>query len=202
MSVEWLCAIHLCGAHTQHFGWWRISLQGSDKYGQLGTTFDASFAGIPFLKLCNVDKIKAVDKAKIFPAKAGMEASPKGWTSGGVPVFWQESKSMELWEACLSNWSVTSVVDLTPGSGQLATACMGKSIPYWGLTRNELHASWLANVLDRWALHFTVLAKADSLLYHVDIATSTKELFADILDELQAPDEEEKEDEDELDGIC
>ena len=43
-------------------------------------------------------------------------------------------------------------MDLTPGSGALAEACLLDDVPYAGVVRDQVHYSWLVNVLDRQCL--------------------------------------------------
>ena len=129
-------------------------------------------------------RLDPAEKAKIF----GEQTSelPKKWmdaVSGGVPLFWQECKSQEVWSGLLQDMSAASVVDLTPGSGLLATACMELGIPYLGIVNNTIHLNFLANVLDRASLKYIV--QSGHVLYQDDLATLVKNMFADIVEDAE-----------------
>ena len=70
-----------------------------------------------------------------------------------------------------------AVVDLSPGSGALAEACMKMGVHYFGVVFDRTHFQWLSNVVDRASLQY-MCAQA-GLLYHADLATHVKELFSD-----------------------
>ena len=53
-----------------------------------------------------------------------------------------------LYTVLLKEWKVNNVIDLSPGSGTLARACMAQGWPYLGVCKNLAHSSWLQNVLD------------------------------------------------------
>ena len=52
------------------------------------------------------------------------------------------------------------VVDLGAGSGITARSCLSRGIPWVGLCWNQVHAHWLNNVVDRWALEEIVKKKS------------------------------------------
>ena len=85
----------------------------------------------------------------------------------------------------LADLGVKTVVDLTPGSGSAARACMQLDSPYHGWAKNAEHASWLQNVLDRAALQ--VICEVGSPL-HTDLAEAIKEHFSDVLDQMNEQD--------------
>ena len=45
-------------------------------------------------------------------------------TTMGLPLFWGERKSEGLYQQILKDLRVIAVFDATPGSGQLARACL------------------------------------------------------------------------------
>ena len=107
-------------------------------------------------------------------------------TSGGQPLFWGERKSPALWARMLTDLDAKSVVDLTPGSGACARACLTLGVPYLGLVRSAEHASWLQNVMDRQALKSIV--ESGSPLFEQDLSALLKEHFQDVLDQLNEAD--------------
>ena len=127
-------------------------------------------------------RIGSEDKAKIFgeiPADL-----PKKWMDSvteGVPLLWQESKSLEVWVQLLKDVHGEMVIDLSPGSGVLATACLQLGIPYLGIVSNVTHVTWLTNVMDRAALQFIV--QSGHVLYQDDLAELVKNMFADLLEQ-------------------
>ena len=99
-------------------------------------------------------------------------------TTMGLPLFWGERKSERLYQQILKDLRVTAVFDATPGSGQLARACLDKGILYTGVAKNDQHAKWLTNILDRYAI--ALVGKSQSAFYDADLATLAKEHFQDV----------------------
>ena len=97
----------------------------------------------------------------------------------GVPAFWMETKSPEFLMHVLQDMPCTCVVDLTPGSDQLAQACMALGFVCFGMCASKTHLGWLTNCIDRASLRW--LCKSGSVLYQEDLATHVGELFGDAL---------------------
>ena len=106
-------------------------------------------------------------------------------SSVGVPLFWQERKTVKCWKAILKDVQCKAVFDLTPGSGACARAAMEMGVPYAGVTRCQEHCSWLQNILDRQALRCVATAGA---LFDQDLSECVKEHFQDVLDQLNEQD--------------
>lgn len=130
----------------------------------------------------DLPKISCSDKEKICTAGSGGVSPPGHLSEKGVPLFWHESKPVIFWTALLHDFDIKAVFDLTPGSGALASACLSAGCLYYGIIGNACHLSWLQNVLDRAAL--CELVKVGTPLYQEDLASSVKEHFTDLLDEL------------------
>ena len=99
------------------------------------------------------------------------------------PLCWQEVKSKDLWCAVLEATNADFVVDLGAGSGITARACLSLGIPWVGLCWNSVHAHWLNNVVDRWALEEIV--KQKSPLHEQDLAKLVTTHFSDVLQQIQ-----------------
>ncbi len=151
-----------------------------------------SLTGVPLLGRCSLPRISPADKLKIFPEAT--DALPQKWLEvvpAGVPVFWGETKTVATWESLLDEVSAGVCIDLSPGSGMLASACMKRGTPYLGLVGCSGHMTWLANVVDRSSLKF--ICQSRNCLYQEDLATTLSELFADVVEESAdntAPEEE------------
>ena len=74
------------------------------------------------------------------------------------------------------------VVDLGAGSGSTARACLALGIPWVGLCWNQVHAHWLNNVVDRWALEEIV--QKTSPLHEQDLAKLVSAHFSDVLQQI------------------
>ena len=104
-------------------------------------------------------------------------------------MFWGETKSIATWDLLLNEVCAKVVVDLSPGSGSLASACLSKGLVYHGIVGTASHMGWLTNVLDRESLQH--ISRAGHPLYQEDLATHLKELFGDIMEsEAKANDDE------------
>ena len=152
-------------------------------------------------------KVTAADKKAILGLKDEPASPPEKFAdiNGALPICWQERKAVSFWRALLGDLYVSAVVDVTPGSGVLARACLLEGWPYLGIPRTAAHVSFMQNKLDRDAL--SVISKSGSAMYQADMAEHIKEHFADVLDPALGDDPEEEEEEeaagdDESDGAC
>ena len=145
------------------------------------STFDTTFTAVPPTRVSDLRRISIEDKEKLFPSSTQTSACPGHWTrSAGVPVFWNESKSMDFWMNWIRTWDLGVVVDLSPGSGALAAAAMKQSVQYVGVCQSTAHQVWLANAMNKVAVE--MVADAKSPLFISDIANSLKTTFADLFD--------------------
>ena len=122
-----------------------VSASGSKKNAKKLTTHDLTMVGLPAVS--GRPLMPSMEKAKAFDCD-----EPPKFRGSACPVFWAESKSAEVWETLLEVLNIGSVIDLTAGSGCLASVCLSSDIAYVGVTRNQVHHSWLVNVMDRESL--------------------------------------------------
>jgi len=159
------------------------------------STHFTTYTGIPTLARNHLALIDSAEKAKMTEVPAPDSKSlPTVWNKRGmrgVPLFWMETKSVEAWMQILKDTSVKAVIDLTPGAGNLASACMGVGALYIGFVYNKTHLQWLTNVVDRNSMKY--LTESGSYLYQEDLATHVKQLF----EELVAPEEKDNDMEEE-----
>ena len=85
------------------------------------------------------------------------------------------------------------IIDMTPGSGVLATVAMKQHLPYLAIVRSELHQSYLQNILDRAALRN--LADQESWLYNESLEALIQDHFAEVLAQPNEADLDDDEDE-------
>ena len=149
------------------------------------TTHDTSYTGVPSMAWQQMPRVSAGDKCRIWGAEAERPRQELFDTTLGQPLLWQECQTPAFWACLLSDLCVKTVVDLTPGSGSAARACMQLGIPYHGWAKNAEHASWLQNVPDRASLQ--VICEVGSAL-HSDLAQAIQEHFSDVLDQLNEQD--------------
>ena len=127
--------------------------------------------------------ITPADKGKIIGASTPVPPSKVFDADLGCPLCWQEAKSKEFWSAVLEATNADYVVDLGAGSGITARACLGLGVPWVGLCWNLVHAHWLDNVVDRWALEEIV--RKESPLHEQDLAKLVTTHFSDVLQQIQ-----------------
>ena len=84
----------------------------------------------------------------------------------------------------LSDLSVKCVVDVTPGSGTLARACLELGLPYTGFTRTNEHSVWLQNVLDTQTIR--MVCQAGCPLYNQTLAQALKRHYEEVLVQVDA----------------
>jgi hypothetical protein len=145
------------------------------------TTHWTSLTGVPLVPRRSLPRITPQDKLKVFPEAT--DELPAKWSEhvpAGVPMFWGETKPIGMWATLLKQVDGKCVVDLSPGAGTLAAACLKHNIAYLGIVGVAAHMTWLTNVVDRSALKY--ICESGNSLYQEDLATHLKELFADVMD--------------------
>ena len=159
-----------------------------------GSTHCPTFVNVALPAVTSLPRISAVDKATMLGSN-GAEAPttgaacPSKWDLGGVPLFWRESKTTELWKAVLDLFNIKTIVDLTPGSGALAVAAMSRGLKYTGFVEEPKHLAWLQNILDTAALRY--IAKKGEVLYNEELAELITQHYQDLLENSEdAPDVE------------
>ena len=88
------------------------------------STHDTSYTGVPSTAWSQMPRVSASDKARIWGADADRPRQELFDTTLGQPLLWQERKTPAFWACLLTDLGVKTVVDLTPGSGSAARACM------------------------------------------------------------------------------
>ena len=195
----WIKKKYLLGSENKECGYIRVpearTRQGVKKRSTGNaageeTSHWTTITGLHPPSRLSLPRISAEDKLKIFPDQPA--ALPCKWTkqmSSGVPLFWGETKSVATWDLLLNEVNAKCVIDLSPGAGALASACLSKSLPYYGIVGNASHMGWLTNVLDRESLQY--ISRAGHTLYQEDLATHLKDLFGDLMEpEAKADDDE------------
>jgi len=150
------------------------------------STHASTYTGVKPLAWAAAPRIFESDKKAIIGHAITQPPNKFFDSSVGQPLFWNERRSAEFWQPVLSNFHVKSVVDLSPGSGQLARACLDTATCCIVVAKNAEHSSWLQNVLDRYVM--LTIVRSGSHLHDADLASSLKELFTDVLDQLNATD--------------
>ena len=158
------------------------------------STHHTTFTGVPLPATVSLARISYQDKKLIFPGcgPTETEAKPEGWRRGPIPLYWNESKGGAFWRMWLDAFDVKVVVDLSPGTGQLAIASLGKGVQYLGVLTDTHHLSWLTNIIDRESLR--LIGESSSAVYQEQMSEHIKEHFADVLDELNTEEKSEGED--------
>lgn len=163
----------------------KVAVKTRSTYNGAGesSTHYTSYTGVDLPPRMSLPRISGEDKLKIF--SEAPDALPARWcdsVSAGVPLFWGETKSQNLWKQLLMDVDAKSVVDTTPSTA-LAMACMDLGIAYKGLVGNQTQMQWLTNTIDRASLKF--ICTAGSFLYQEELAKHIKDLFSDVVDACQ-----------------
>lgn len=161
------------------------------------STHDTTWTAVPACPVSHLPRMSIKCKKEIFSGMIVDTASPPKWKHDGVPFMWNEVKSARFWESLLVSHDITVVVDLSPGSGQLASAAMKLGLQYVGIVVNRDHLSWLTNSVDRCAAR--LIAENGSPLFQQELAEHLSEQFAEVLCETHEADLQEGGDEEEED---
>ena len=124
----------------------------------------------------------AGDKQAILDPAAARDAPVPSWkvydSTMGLPLFWQERKPKTFWVQLLKDLKAKAVFDATPGSGQLARACLELGVAYTGVAKNQQHCKFLNSVLDRYAV--VLVGQSGSACHDADLAALAKEHVQDV----------------------
>ncbi|CAK0824328.1 unnamed protein product [Prorocentrum cordatum] len=162
------------------------------------TTYSSTFSSMTPLARGQLPSIALADKSKIIGARAPVPPRATFDADLGCPLCWPEVKSKDLWGALLEAANADFVVDLGVGGGIAARSCLSLGIPWVGLCWNQVHAQWLNDVVDRWALE--EIATKGSPLHEEDLAKLVREHFSDVLQQIKDRDEMAQEDSEEEEG--
>ena len=150
------------------------------------TTHEATYTGVSTAPWGSLPVMTAEYKEQITGVPVDVPKQCIFDSSSGVPLFWQERKSVDCWKALLHHHLAKAVFDLTPGSGAAARAAMELGVHYAGVTRSQDHSSWLQNILDRHALRSICTTGAP--LFQQDLSECIKANFKDTIDMLNKQD--------------
>ena len=150
------------------------------------TTHETTYTGVAPAPWGSLPLLQSESKNSIMGYDTEVPRAEIFDSSMGVPLFWQERKSVSCWKAILQDVSAKAVFDLTPGSGCCGRACMELGLSYAGVTQHADHCSWLQNIFDRHALR--AICTSDGPLYNEELETSIKQHFEDVLQQLNDQD--------------
>ena len=153
------------------------------------TTHDATYSGVAPMSWASMTLVTDADKEKILGVTAGTSKKPRAKvfdTSFGQPLLWAERKTIAFWLTLFEDVDAGMIIDCSPGSGTAARAALLANIPYFGLARNEHHASFLCNVADRQAL--MMMRTAGSPLHHQDMAECISAHFSQLMASMETMD--------------
>ena len=150
------------------------------------TTHASTYTGVSPLAWAAMPRVFDADKRAILGQAVQKPNSKFFDTSVGQPLMWNERRTHQLWSRILKDLKIKLVVDMSPSSGQLGRACLDTATYCILMARNAEHCSWLQNVVDRYAT--LTVAKTGSFLYEADLAAQVKDMFLDVLDQLNEQD--------------
>jgi hypothetical protein len=160
------------------------------------STHDVTYSGVPFKSRTHAPRISDADKKAILPSAVGAPDQVKLKLGGCDLLYWQESKSPEIWGQLLEDFDIEAVFDVSPGTGALLEAALRKGVRYVGVTTSDTHNAWLSNIADRIACCH--VATPGRSLHSVDLGAAAKKHFQDVIDTLMvaaALDQEPSDDE-------
>ena len=105
-------------------------------------------------------------------------------TAFGMPLFWAERKPADFFGSLFKILDAGMIIDCTPGSGTAATAALKAGIPYFGLAKNDHHASFLCNALDKQTLK--MMRTPGTTLFQQERSECISAHFAQMLADLDA----------------
>ena len=115
--------------HTQ------LSTAPHEQYNQAGeeSTHDTTYTGVDLAPWSSLPLISAAEKEKVQGSPALVPQEDLFDMSLGMPLYWQERKTVHCWKSLLKDFGVKAIFDLTLGSGACGRAAMdmGSRILVW-----------------------------------------------------------------------
>ena len=160
----------------------KLSCQLRETYNSSGeeSTHSTTYSGVAGLPWGACPKLQRADKQAIFSVEPAEPSNKLFDCNLGMPLYWQERKDAKIWTQLVKNVNGKAVFDVSPGSGQLARACLALDIQYTGMARNPMHAQFLDRMLDRYAME--EVTKQKSAFHDAGIAVLVKTHFQDVVD--------------------
>ena len=159
-----------------------------DQFTRAGeeSTHETTYTGVDPAPWGTLPLMAVTEKAKVTGAAPATPQAEIFDTGVGMPLFWQERKSVQCWKTLLRDVNAKAVFDLTPGSGACARAAMSAGLTYACMVGSAEHCSWLQNILDCQALRF--ICEAGGPLHQQDLAQCIQEHFAETLEQVNQQD--------------
>ena len=172
----------------------QLSTAPREDYNQAGeeSTHETTYTGVDPAPWSSLPLITAAEKEKVQGSPAPVPQEDLFDTSLGMPLYWQERKTVHCWKSLLKDVGAKAIFDLTPGSGACGRAAMEMGVSYSCLARSAEHCSWLQNIWDRQALR--CICEEGGPLHQQDLSQCIKEHFAETLDQLNQMDDAEEAD--------
>ena len=155
------------------------------------TTHEATYTGVPTAPWGSLPVMSKEYKQSIMGMSVDVPKDTLFDSALGLPLFWQERKTVTCWRALMETHNARAVFDVTPGCGAAARAAMDLGVQYACVTRCHEHSSWLQNIVDRQALRNICVSGGP--LFHQDLAKCIAAHFQDTMEGLNRMDEAEDE---------
>ena len=163
----------------------RMKSRSRDHFSACGesTTHALTYSPVPFRSLRRLPRLSIMDKEAItgITCPAYGEAVVKAMGTKGHPLFWTETKDVDLFMALFKDMNITDIFDLTPGSTAAACAATALGIKYEGIAISEKHANWMNNIMDKTI--FAIIADATNDLFEKELRAEVGFLFGNLVEE-------------------
>ena len=172
---------------------WKVTERSEYNLTGEENSHDATYSGVPIrirnsLPRMIQDEREAIIGQSPIPPEGLFDVAGRGH-----PFSWYEKLPIPFYKTFLTEIAASLVIELTPGSGAMARACLDEGIQYIGVCRSLQHSSWLVNILNRASVEST--ARQGTALYEQDLPKCLNDHFKELIDELHAQDAANSEDE-------
>ena len=165
---------------------WKVTERSNVNLTGEENSHDATHSGVPIRNRNSLPRLNHDEREEIIGQSPVPPAGLFDVAGRGHPFSWYEKKPISWYQTFLKEIAAKLVIDLTPGSGAMARACLDEGIQYVGICRSQQHSSWLVNILNRSAVESTV--RSGTALYAQDATALINDHFKELIDELHAQD--------------
>ena len=164
---------------------WKALIREKYTFGKEGSSTEAVYAKVPVRDMAAIPTMRPTERVVMTqnddcpsPVAGIFDVELRGH-----PFSWTERKPLGWYEVFLREVRAGLVVDYSPGSGMMATACLNLGIQYVGICRTIEHCSWLTNIINLAAVE-VVSRTRRSPLYQQDLSDRINVHFKELIQAL------------------
>ena len=120
---------------------WKVTERSSFNATGESDSYDATYVGVKMRSKSSVPLLPSQERSGIIGQSPSPPAGLFDVEGRGYPFSWHEKKPIGWYNTFLKEIAASLVIDVTPGSGGMARACLDAGIQYVGVCRTQQQCS-------------------------------------------------------------